>query len=396
MTRESGFKKRVRARMRKTGESYATARAHLDEHDTRHGPSQRQERRPHATLHVTNGDTTVDVLRSAGLGDPILPWRDVLHEGPVPAARSDAELRRIRAAFLAGVPTETSADAGASATADTPTPASTLDTRAHGFATILREFEARDRLLHDHANAGSEIVLWFEADLYDQLQIIQILDRLRRLGTPPERLSLVCVGEYPGVAHFGGLGQLAPGDLLKLRDDQVSVTQEALDIATYAWEAFTAPDPSGLAEIARISSPVLRHLGEAFGRLMQEYPWTSDGLSLTQRRLLLAVEAGPCTAGDAFRELGRRERRPYLGDVWCFSILEGLTTARRPLITLGEGEQFADRSVTLTDTGHEVLAGRVNHVEINGIDRWIGGVHLTDTGPVWTYDERREHLLPQQ
>ena len=40
-------------------------------------------------------------LRGTGLADTILPWRDVLHEGPVPDVPDD-ELRRVRTAFLAG------------------------------------------------------------------------------------------------------------------------------------------------------------------------------------------------------------------------------------------------------------------------------------------------------
>ena len=34
------------------------------------------------------------------------------------------------------------------------------------------------------AHRDGEYVLWFEADLYDQLQIIQILARLADLGVP--------------------------------------------------------------------------------------------------------------------------------------------------------------------------------------------------------------------
>lgn len=37
-----------------------------------------------SVLHLTNGDATVPGLRGTGLADAIEPWRDVLHEGPVP------------------------------------------------------------------------------------------------------------------------------------------------------------------------------------------------------------------------------------------------------------------------------------------------------------------------
>ena len=107
-----------------------------------------------------------------------MPWRDVLHEGPVPDV-PDAELRRIRAAFL-GV--------------DDP-----ISSRS---ATAL---------LAEHRHG--EYVLWFEADLYDQLQLVQILARLRALDVPAERITLICVGEHLGIAHFGGLGELSSEQL---------------------------------------------------------------------------------------------------------------------------------------------------------------------------------------
>jgi hypothetical protein len=135
-------------------------------------------------LHVTNGDVTVDLLRRAGLAGDALAWADVLHEGPVPAGLGDAELRRARAEFLAG--------------------ADGVDADQ-----VRRRFSERDRALA--ANRGGDYLLWFEADLYDQLQIAQILAALGRLGVEPGRVTLVCIGEYPGIAHFGGLGPAGAG-----------------------------------------------------------------------------------------------------------------------------------------------------------------------------------------
>lgn len=38
-------------------------------------------------LHVTNGDSAGNTLRQTSLGGAVLPWQDVLHEGPVPAGQ---------------------------------------------------------------------------------------------------------------------------------------------------------------------------------------------------------------------------------------------------------------------------------------------------------------------
>ena len=240
-------------------------------------------------------------LRGTGLAHEIMPWRDALHEGPVPDVADD-ELRRVRAAFLSG---EGAADVG-----------------------TVAEFEFRDRELEAHRDGA--YVLWFEADVYDQLQLVQILARLRTLEVPPERITLVCVGEHVGIAHFGGLGELSSEQLARL--PETVLTPAALDLAAWAWDALRAPDPSGLEAIAASRLPELRFLGEAYDRLGREYPSTRDGLALTERRILAAVAAGAATAGDAFVRAAAREVRPFLGDTWCFDRIARLSAAPEPLL----------------------------------------------------------------
>jgi hypothetical protein len=339
MTREAAFKSRVRERMRKMGESYAAARSRLD--------------RSPAALHVTNGDSTAAGLRQGGVAGDVLPWRDVLHEGPVPPL-APAALARVRARFLA-------------------------EATGISIEPVYRDLRLRDARL---AAAGGEVVLWFEADLYDQLQLVQVRDRL---GRDREReLTLVAVGEYPGVAHFGGLGELRGPQLMALRETAATrVDQTALDMAGRAWAAFTAPDPGGLNQLSREHSPVLRHLGEAIQRLLQEHPWMDDGLSLTERRILQSIAEGAGAPEAVFREVWRLERRPFMGDIWCFRTLDGLLAGG--LVTGGP-------PLALSELGEAVLSGRADRVELAGLDRWIGGIHLRAPGR-WRWDPRREALL---
>ena len=53
-------------------------------------------------LHLTNGDSVVPGIEATGVGGEILPWRDVLHEGPVPAGLDAAALRAVRALSACG------------------------------------------------------------------------------------------------------------------------------------------------------------------------------------------------------------------------------------------------------------------------------------------------------
>ena len=47
-------------------------------------------------LHVTNGESAGNALRQTSLGGAVLPWQDILQEGPVPAG-TRRELLRARA-----------------------------------------------------------------------------------------------------------------------------------------------------------------------------------------------------------------------------------------------------------------------------------------------------------
>ena len=366
MTKQADFKRRVRSRMDRTGESYSTARARLLAAQPRPRGPEPTETWMTAALHVSNGDATD--LAGTGLARRILYWRDVLHEGPVPAVGPE-QLRRIRAGFLTA--------AGA-------------DDRGEG----IDMFADRDRTLE--ANRDGEYVLWFEADLYDQLQVIQILDRLADLAVPASRITLICIGEHAGIAHFGGLGELTAEQLRELPATTACarLTPDALAVATRAWAAFRAPIPDGLRAIAETRSPDLRFLGEAFDRLSREYPSTRDGLSLTERRILAAVADGAPDAGSAFVRATARETRPYLGDTWCFAAMARMARAPVPLLATDPEESPVDRStrLRLSDTGARVLAGEADHVQLNGIDRWVGGVHLHGHHTPWRWHEGTESM----
>ena len=60
--------------------------------------------------------------------------------------------------------------------------------------TVRAGFAARDFRFARASRRGA-IVLWFEHDLYDQLQLLQILDRLATRG--PARRSLVGIDRHP-------------------------------------------------------------------------------------------------------------------------------------------------------------------------------------------------------
>ena len=183
-------------------------------------------------LHVTNGDSAAERIRAAGVRGAILPWRDVLHDGPVPAGLSLEELSEVRAAFI-----------GSRGWADP-------DEARPGFAE-------RDRTLAA-AREENEVVLWFEHDLYDQLQLIQLLDWFAE--HEPRALTLINPPEY--------LGQASPVRLAVLFGTRAEVTRAQLALGRRAWAAFRSPDPRQMEEVIREDAGTLPFLADAFRRLL--------------------------------------------------------------------------------------------------------------------------------
>src|SRR5262249_55542559 len=146
---------------------------------------------------------------------------------------------------------------------------------AGNYDEIRASFAARDRALEGFRK-HEEVVLWFEHDLFDQLQLIQLLDWFAQQELGKVKLSLIQIDSYPGVKPFYGLGQLSGTQLARLFPTRRAVTSAHLAAAREAWQAFRSSDPAALLEQAQKNSPALPFLAAALQRFLEEYPWTSD------------------------------------------------------------------------------------------------------------------------
>jgi hypothetical protein len=320
-------------------------------------------------LHVTNGDSAAETLREADVGGEVAITADVLHEGPAPGGLPPERWRKVRARYLAE-----------SGYAD--------------YDSCLAALTARDRLLEDY-RSYDEVVLWFEHDLFDQLLLIRILDGFAGRNLGGTELSLICIGEFPGVVPFHGLGQLEPQQMASLLPRRQRVNEGQKLLARDAWRAFCAPDPAGLERLVRTDTSALPFLAGALRRHLEEFPSLANGLSRSENQALRGVADGAASFEELFRACQRMEERIYMGDSSFFRLLHELAAPPRPLLRIEPAASGTLRSqrVSLTATGREVLEGHDNWVRIRGIDRWLGGVHLQGTEAVWRWDARAGRLV---
>lgn len=330
-------------------------------------------------LHVTNGDSAAGSLRASGLSGEVIAWQDILHDGPVPTGLALEELRPIRARFIA--------DQGWGAYDDALTDLAQRD------ATLL------------NASGEDEIVMWFEHDLYDQLQLLQLLDWFAE-HPPQGKLGLLCIGAHPEVANFSGLGQLTPAQLAALFPQRHIVSNAELALGQAGWTAFRAPDPTAVERLLESDTTALPFLRAALTRHLEEFPDTRSGLARSERNILHAIVDGAERPRDIYRASQLPEEVVYLGDWSVWARLATLAAGPTPLVAQAGGapfiaptayppaDDFLAQRLALTDAGQGTLAGQFDWITAHGIDSWRGGVHLRSPDAIWRWDAATRRLVP--
>ena len=310
-------------------------------------------------LHVANGSSVTNTLAETGIPGARSIWADPLHDGPVPAGLTDDELVEVRTRFLLGL--------------EVPDRDQWNDLR-------------RWRESIDDQASYDELVLWFEHDLFDQLALIQLLSYLHARLPAGKPVTLICIDSFPGHPDFHGLGELTAPELASLFGTRRPVTDAEYVLAEHAWWAFREPTPEALDQFRRSDTSAMPYLARALERFLENYPSTRDGLSRSERRLLQLAGDGLSFAR-AFPRMNDGEDAYYISDLSFLDLIDELSGTSPPLL------KVADRAVTLTAEGREVLAGRRDRVSY-GLDRWMGGVRLkTGETPIWRWDDVQRRVV---
>lgn len=309
-------------------------------------------------LHIVDGDTTSGSLRLSGLakGRDILVWRDALYSGPAPDKLSLPQLSRLRSRYWTDGKSES-------------------------------QFDKRDSRMTKHAGYD-EIVLWFGPGCAScNLALAQIFSWFLEEGTSQDRLWWVAV--------HGGM--LRPDQMATALDGRRSVSAAQLKLSSRVWDGFRQPSPRGLLRLLEEDLEIVQGLRHSLLWLLQEYPDTRSGLSRLERELLQEIRR--LGEAKASRAVGWVLTRDWVGDTLLFDMLRNFVKAEHPLLEFaqpfsGKVESWKfNGALALTRVGKRVLEGKVDAIALNGIDRWLGGIHLRGRKIRWRWDRKRRTLV---
>ena len=333
-------------------------------------------------LHITNGDSAANILKNSRLNGDTLPWRDTMHYGPFPGELNLDEVSKVRAAYFAKQLEEEPID-------------------------IERDFKLRNEHLKA-ANRYQEVVLWYEHDLLDQLQILQLLDWFGQNQDQINTLSLICIDHFDGIKPFRGLGQLNSEQMASLYESRIKITQAELTLAQKGWASFRSSHPTELESFIQTNElRPLPFLEDALQRHLLEYPHTNDGLTQTERQLLALIASGIQKPSQVFNENMALESVLFIGDWATYKTIAEMRNRDQALITCAPGdafyhpptvniprEKFIQQRLHITPLGEKVLSGQENAINIIERDFWLGGVHINTHKSFWMWhSEDRKMVL---
>lgn len=323
-------------------------------------------------LHITNGDGAADIIRASVITGEVLPWRDPMHHGPFPLGLDLDDLSAVRGRYLAGPDLDAS--------------------------EIIGWFRQRDGTLRAAANYD-RVVLWYEHDLLDQLQILQLLDWFSDTDLADTRLEMICIDAFPGIEPFRGIGQLDVQQMASLFDLREAISPAQMALARAAWRAFRSADPCSLESFMSGDLTPLPFLQPALMRHLEEYPAMQSGLTRTESQILSLVADGISDPASLFVANMELESAYFIGDWPTFRHIGDLCAGDDPMLRSGPdgpfwfpphtrrgGEAFRRQRLELTETGRQVLAGERGAFGILQRDQWLGGVHLQSGEPRWTWN----------
>ncbi len=311
-------------------------------------------------LHIHNGDVMAALAAHSGLPGRHMPFREALMSGPVPGGLERRQWLATRLAFI---------------------------TAAYGvsgeetFSRLIEQEEAIDGAL----DGGEEIVLWFEHDLFCLINLLYLLNRLRRLASTGQ-LFLIWSGASAN-GRVRGIGTLSGEEVRALFENRGSIDWAQWESARRGWTTYTGGDAVAI-NAALADDPAFPFLGEGMSLHAARFPHVRNGLGRIEQEALDLMAGGALDFRELFSSFSARNSGYGMGDsdfAWTLSRLE---RQDEPLIR-SSGEALLDRSYELTATGETVRIGAADNILLNGIDLWLGGAHLQSPHQLIRWDGAR-------
>jgi len=290
-------------------------------------------------LHITNGDSTTNYLKSLQFKGDFITWREMLCEGKTSIDVGSESFWKTRFEFLKS---------------------SYKVTKKTFIDFTLKEYRALCQ-----TKGQKEIVLWFEYDLFCQINMIALLSWIKRFRKD-EKVTLVCSGDVEGSDQKLGLSQLNKEQIHQHFENRIELSIDDIEYADYVWQLYCSDSPLRLETVNQFNpANPFYYLDDALQTHLRRFPSIENGLNNLENYILkIAEETKPKSKHELVGNLLKNQEVFGFGDTQYFQKLEKLKT----LFT-------SFHPVKLSRKGKKALEHQLNMYQtFRSDDVYLGGV----------------------
>ena len=252
------------------------------------------------TLHITNGDSTADILRRTSIKGDVVVWREMLCEGPIYKEVGSDEFWMARYNYF-----------------EKELEVSKLEY----YDKTIKEIQKLEDV-----SGYSEVVLWFEFDLFCQVNLMAICTYLLQSFRKNTRYNLVCTGWIKGEEKLKSLADFPVDEFANLYDNKTLLSKTNLEFAQNCWNVYVNNDIEELKSFNFNKQSKFRYLQKAINQHLLRFPIES-GLNQIQYQIFEIINSKSLTEREIIQELliWQAQETVYgFGDLQYFQYLKKL------------------------------------------------------------------------
>mgnify|MGYP000117895664 FL=1 len=213
-----------------------------------------------AILHITNGDSTTNYLKKLKFSGDFITWREMLCEGKTTTDVGSETFWKNRFDFFK--------------TSYNVSKKKFIDFTLKEYRNLCNKKESK------------EIVLWFEHDLFCQINMLAVISWLKtyRKGY---HISLVCSGKIKRSKKRKALGELTENQIHQHYKNRIDLTEDDIEYADYIWQLYCSDSPLRLETVYQFNpmSP-FQYLASAIEAHLIRFPSINNGLNKIENTIL--------------------------------------------------------------------------------------------------------------
>ena len=287
-------------------------------------------------LHITNGDSFTQKLKSLKLGGDIITWREMLCEGKTLNNVGSESFWKARFDFFSK---------------------NYKVSKANFIEKTLKEY----RSLCNH-KSQDQIVLWFEYDLFCQVNMLAVISWLKT-HRPYADVHLVCSGKTKTEVQLKGLSEISNEAILELYEDKIWLSRNDIEFADYVWQLYCSDNPIRLENLSDYSNYQFQYLADAIAAHLKRFPSIKNGLNSIENNVLSLANTKPSSKKALMKSILSNQGFYGFGDSQYMRMIQNM----KPLFT-----SFSP--VKLSKKGLQILEGKTSYYqEIRDSEAYLGG-----------------------